>query len=111
MIAHIDKAWRQAKRSEMGYPFRPKDMANLRHFSGCYQEWGIMALWDVYITTANEWVVKNGYPLDGFFGGLPRLVDDRGWKMRSELYRRDLEEPIDKDILELFDGFKLNASK
>lgn len=78
-------------------------MQALGKFSDNFQEWGIMALWDVYLDTANEWVKKNGYSLSGFFGALAWLVDDRGWKDKAGAYRSRLEEPLDKRFLELFD--------
>ena len=114
MIEHIDSTWRKKKKSEFGYPFTGKDMADLRHFCATFEEWGLMALWDEYLDDANDeegFNKKTGWTVFHFTRQLPRLLDGRTWKSRATKYERQLIGPVPEEIADLFSLAMTNAVK
>lgn len=113
MIDHINDTWKKKKgwdlytEPEYNYPFAGRDMKTLRHWANMYMETGIMALWDAYLETADEWTVKHGYSIDNFSRQLPRLVDDYGWKKRRELYDARFPAKTPPEIIDLFSGLNV----
>ena len=110
MIEHIDSTWKKKKRADFGYPFTGKDMADLRHFSASFKEWGIMALWDSYIEQDNEFNAKTGWTVFQFTRQLPFLVDVKGWKDRARKYEMDLAGPYPEEVMGLFDAKQFKAA-
>lgn len=101
LVEHIDTSWKKLK--GFGYPFQGKDFRYLKTYCRSFQEWGVMALWDVFLASDSDWVKKTGYSLDGFFRCLPWLVDDRGWKSKAAEYEKKLVPPAPKEIASLFE--------
>lgn len=106
LIEHIDSTWKKKKRSEFGYPFTGKDMADLRHFSGPFKEWGIMALWDEYLERPDEFNAKTGFSVFQFTRQLPFLVDVPHWKAKAAKYEMKLNGAYPENVLSLFDMTK-----
>lgn len=111
MIDHIDSTWKKKKGSELGYPFTGKDLKDLKSFTRTFQEWGIMALWDVYLNRENEFNRKTGYSLFQFLRQLPSLVDDRGWKAHAKVYEKQLGATLPEKLLTLFEWFDLKSKR
>lgn len=103
MIDHINEKWKNAfsPPKEYSYPFLPKDFKDLKHFAKHYQPWGVMALWDLYVQTANDFIKKNGFTVFHFTTNLPRLLDNWGFKAIAKGYEKTMVE--DKSP-ELFDN-------
>lgn len=101
MKEHVNQTWKKKKNSSFNYPFTGKDLADLKHFSKQFQPWGVMALWDIYLEKANDWVIKNGISIFTFTRSLPWLVDDRSFKSRSREYEKALCPPLDPKIKNL----------
>lgn len=108
LVDHIDQSWRVKK--GLKYPFSGRDFKNLKNMCGHFQEWGVMALWDVFMESTSDWVQKTGYSLDGFSKCLPWLVDDKRWKFRAAKYEKDFPPPP-KEVVELFDTSKCTFPK
>lgn len=100
MIDHIDQSWFKVK--DMHYPFSGRDFRDLKGFARSFQEWGIMALFDVFMASKSDWVVKSGYSIGAFVKCLPWLVDDLGWKSKAETYRKKIEIPLPPEFKDLF---------
>lgn len=99
MISHIDTTWRKARKAlpdDPGYPFTGKDMADLRKFAanGYYGPWGLMALWDVYLAEADDYVKKAGYAINTFLRSMPRLLDRDQWKSKRTHYMEKHAPPM-----------------
>lgn len=91
MIEHLDVTWSLKKRGTK-YPWSGKDMAHLKRISRLYNEWGVMALWDVYLATDDDWARKNGFNVVEFVRQIPRLVDGIAWKNRAADHEKRLIE-------------------
>jgi len=63
VVNHVNDTWKKKKGVSYNYPWRGKDIADLAHQTRNYQPWGIMALWDMFLERADEYVVKQGYSL------------------------------------------------
>lgn len=102
MIDHIDQSWMRIK--SMHYPFSGRDFKDLKAFTRNFQEWGIMALWDVFMRSNSDWVRKSGYSVSAFIKCLPWLVDDPGWKAQSQKYMNLMSVPMPDQLGELLNG-------
>ncbi len=104
MLEHIDSTWRKKKKSDFGYPFTGKDMADLRHFCATFQEWGVMALWDEFLALPDEkgFNKKTGWTVFQFTRQLPSLTDSKFWKVAANKYEKELVGPLPKEIVDLF---------
>ena len=111
MVDHIDLTWRKAKKSDTGYPFHGRDFKDLKHFVGYYQEWGMMALWDIWIETATPWAKSTGLSLGAFFKSLPGLVDRKDWKIRAAAHEAKMMPPMEEKVMELFVNWKIEEKK
>ena len=98
---------------DLGYPFTGKDMADLRHFSGIFQEWGIMALWDEYLNLPDDkgFNKKHGWTVFQFTRQLPRIMDVKGWKDKAREYELKMAGPYPKEIVDLFNGPHITNAK
>lgn len=96
LVDHINDTWKAKK--GFGYPFQGKDFKALKNASRNFQEWGVMALWDVFMTEDSEFVKKSGYSLGAFFVCLPSLVDDKGWKSKAQGYESRICGKFPKDV-------------
>lgn len=103
VIDHINERWKKKKNSEYPYPFQGRDFRNVRHFCGIYGQWGIMALWDFYLASADDWTLKHGLSIDQFLRQLPRLVD-MPWKSASEKYKKFFPDNVPKSIDQFVKG-------
>lgn len=102
MIDHINEGWKKAWNppKEHSYPFLPKDFKDLKHFAKFYHPWGVMALWDIYIDTANDFLRKNGLTIYHFTTNLPRLLDNRSFKSIAAGYEKGMAEDHSLDLFE-----------
>lgn len=96
LIEHIDQSWMNLK--GMHYPFSGRDFSDLKGFCRSFQEWGLMALWDVFAASQNEWVRKSGYSINAFIKCLPWLVDDKGWKIVARKYESEMIHPLPTEL-------------
>lgn len=94
MIDHINGTWKAATKKEFNYPFTSKDFADLKYHARNFGEWGVMALWDVYVNNADEYVQKKQFDIFTFTRSLPRLLDDGLFKMISRQYEAKLCGPL-----------------
>lgn len=102
LIEHIDKSW--VERRSMNYPFSGRDFRDLKNLSRNLMEWGLMALWDCFMESDNDWVAKSGYSVGAFTRCIPWLIDHHLYKERSRNYRDYIEKlfPTDEKVAELF---------
>lgn len=84
MIEHLDKSWSHKKRGAR-YPWSGKDFAHLKRILRIYQPFDVMALWDLYINSYDEFASKQGYNIPEFVRQIPRLIDG-SWKTASQHY-------------------------
>lgn len=94
MIAHINKIWKSAAKQNCNYPFTGKDFADLRYHANNFGEWGIMAMWDLYVSGADIYVKKRNYDIFTFTRSFPRLLEHPLFKGRREHYERELCPPL-----------------
>jgi hypothetical protein len=85
LIDHIHSTWK--KKKGFGYPFRGRDFKELKTATRNFQEWQLMALWDVFMESNDEWVSKTGYSVGAFLGSLVWLIDNKSWKQRAKIYQ------------------------
>lgn len=101
LVDHIDASWLKLK--GMHYPFAGRDFRDLKAFSRSFKEWGVMALWDVFIASDSDWVLKSGYSVGAFVKCIPWLVDDLTWKAKSKRYESQIANEMPSDLLPIFD--------
>ena len=108
LIDHIDKSWKIKKRAEFGYPFMGKDFRDLKGLGRVYSVWGVMALWDVFLSLENDFNRNTGYSVWQFQRQLPFLVDDPFWRAKRDKYREQFN-PIStiEDFLNTKELFSL----
>lgn len=105
LVDHIDQSWVKARGYH--YPFSDHDMKNLANLSRIFQEWGVMALWDVFLASEGEWVKKSGFSLSAFSKCVPWLVDNPTWKAQASSYEAKIAPPIPEPIRDLFGVLKV----
>ena len=101
LIDHINDTWKQKKRVDFNYPFVGRDFRDLRKFVKDFKVWGLMALWDAFLYSDNEWAKKTGYSINAFCACIVWLVDTPWWKDKSKRYENIISDPISNDILPL----------
>lgn len=102
LIGHVNDSWTAAKRGAK-YPWSKKDFAALKRLSKIYEPWGVMALWDAYLKSGDQWAKDHGYDVPTFSTQIPKLVDDAGWRSRSKTYQDKLD-PASPDVAALLSG-------
>lgn len=107
LIDHIDQSW--VRKKGLHYPFSGRDFKDLKAFCVNFQEWGLMALWDAFIGSDNEWVRKSGYSISAFIKCLPWLVDDKSWKRASQKYEIDMALPLSPELFPIVDNLLKTA--
>lgn len=85
LVDHVDKTWTLKKRGAR-YMWAGKDFHHLRRAVRYYEPWGVMALWDLYIGSSDEFAVRQGYTVTEFVRQIPRLVDG-DWKARAQRHQ------------------------
>ncbi len=100
LITHIDKKFKEVR--GFGYPFTGRDFKDLKDMVRHFEVWGVMALWDVYMSMDSEYIKKQGYAIYNFCRSIPWLTD-KDWKSRAQKYEKELCPPIKKEIQELFE--------
>ncbi len=108
VIDHINQSW--LIRKKYAYPFGGRDIRELKNLSRIFKEWGVMALWDVFVASDNDWVRKSGFSIGAFVKCIPWLVDDGGWKVQASKYELELVGGCPREIVDLFKDFKMAAS-
>ena len=98
LVEHINDKWKAKK--GFSYPFHGKDFRYLKNYENSFQAWGLMSLFDVFMSSENDWVKKSGYSLNAFYSCLPWLVDDPGWKGRAREYENEIA-PLPKEIADI----------
>lgn len=88
LIEHINSTWERKKRGAK-YVWSGKDFAGLKRVLRVYQAYDVMALWDVYISSSDEFAQRQGYNVPEFVRQLPRLVDGQ-WKAAAARYMEKL---------------------
>ena len=102
LLDHVVQTW-EAKRKNK-YPLHGgKHMAILKNAAKIYQPWGVMALWDIYLDTSDDFYRRAGYSIEMFSTQLTRLVDNSGWKLRAEKYEQALNGGPAPDLTALLD--------
>ena len=86
LIAHISDQWKKKKSSEYPYPFVGRDFRDIKGLQRVYGVFGVMALWDVFLSLENDFNKRSGYSLWQFQRQLPFLVDDRLWRAKRDKY-------------------------
>jgi hypothetical protein len=86
MVEHIDQAYLRKKGIQ--FFFRPQHFRELGNLARIYSPFGVMALWDVHMESTNLWVRECGYSFESFLACIPRLVDDKRWKVWRESYEK-----------------------
>jgi len=96
MIQHLNDTWSRKKRGAK-YLWSGKDFAALKRVLAVYQPFDVMALWDIYISSDDEFAKRQGYNVVEFIRQLPRLVDG-DWKSRAKKHM-DVLIPEDRDAI------------
>lgn len=91
MVDHITTTWEKKKNAKMSWD--GKNFALLKSKAKIYMAWGIMALWDIYLRTVDDWYRRHGYDVPTFVGAISFLVDDPNWKVASKSYESKLIQP------------------
>ena len=102
LIQHINDSWGRRKRGAK-YLWSGKDFAALKRVLVAYQAFDVMALWDCYINSSDDFAIKQGFSIPEFVRQIPRLVDGN-WKESSRQYQDNLDPPnpdCTKSLLEI----------
>lgn len=84
IVAHIDNTWK--KKKGVGFYFRGKYFRELKELARIYTPFGVMALWDLYLSDTNDDFVKAaGHSFEMFCNKIPKLLD-MGWKGAAKRY-------------------------
>lgn len=108
LIKHIDDTWSRKKRGAK-YLWSGKDFSALKRVLALYQAWDAMALWDIFISSDDEFARKQGYCVPEFVRQLPRLVD-ANWKGASQRHM-DILMPVNKDGMEQINNLVVSLGK
>lgn len=110
MIDHLDSRWKLKK--GMGYPWTGMEFKRLQGLARRCDAWGVMALWDLYMSGTSYWGARTGYMLDGFWRDLGVLIDDFRFKQYADKYHDQLEPPQEMaPIADILKGVGLCQSK
>lgn len=109
LVDHIDKRWLEKKKTK--FYWDPKFWKSLKNVARTYQPWGVMALWDLYIASDDDFVRKSGYAFPVFLASIPRLVDDPVWKRSASRYELQLNGPIQEGLKEVLQTVVKEAAK
>lgn len=88
VVAHIDTTWKAKKK--VPYHFTGHIFKELKGLCRTYQPWGVMALWDDFLATGNDWVRSTGYSFTAFVHSVDKLVDNYAWKVDAQKYEKIL---------------------
>jgi hypothetical protein len=88
LVRHIDTAWMKKKGAP--YPWSPHEFKKLHDLVRVYQSWGMMAMWDLYISLETYWGKLTRFMLDGLKKDVGVLVDDPRWKTLAKQYEEKL---------------------
>jgi hypothetical protein len=92
-IAHLKATWERKKPGAV-FRFSGKEASLLRPQVRAYMAWGVMALWDVYLSTDNDWYRTQGYSVVAFCPAINALVDNPLWKGLAKKYELKLNGPL-----------------
>lgn len=95
LIAHIDASW--TLRKGVPYGWDGREFARLRDLVRVYRAWGVMALWDLYMSTGGFWAKRTGYMISGLIEEKGLLLDDPKWKQLAKNYESKLEPVVRTD--------------
>lgn len=84
MVAHMDKAWFDKKQAKFNWEGR--FFKDLKGLARNYSPFGVMALYDLYLSSNDDWARSVGYSFPGFISSLPKLLDQPGWKKLKNSY-------------------------
>lgn len=88
MVKHLHDMWERKKKAKLF--MRPQEYKTLKSLAATYQPWGVMALWDDFLQSSNDWVRSTGYSFSAFVSHIPTLVDNYAWKRGAEIYEAHL---------------------
>ncbi len=84
LVAHIDNTWK--KKKGVGFYFRGKMFRELKELARIYTPFGVMALWDLYLSdTSDDFVKAAGHSFEMFCSKIPKLLD-MSWKGAMRKY-------------------------
>lgn len=106
VFEHIDLTWRARKQSKAPYPWTGKDRREIKNLAHNYTEFGVLAMWDLYIAREDEWTKKSGYSIHYFLRQLPFLLDQE-WKESARAYEEKMLGPVAAEVTALFDKSKV----
>jgi hypothetical protein len=92
LVAHLNDTWSRKKRGAK-YVWSMKDFAALKRVLAVYQPFDVMALWDIYIGSDDDFAKRQGYNVPEFIRQMPRLVDG-AWKPAAKTYEDKFLGPI-----------------
>jgi len=84
LMAHIDNTWK--KKKGVGFYFRAKYFREMKELCRIYTPFGVMALWDLYLSdTSDDFVKAAGHSFEMFCNKIPKLLD-MSWKGAMRKY-------------------------
>ena len=98
VIKHVCESW-QKKKEGVPYPFQGgKHGQILKWLCRIYDHSMIMALWDLYLASDDDFYRKAGWSIEVFKISIPKLVDG-GWRSLKQKYDKDSGMMSAKSIL------------
>ncbi|HDY89841.1 MAG TPA: hypothetical protein ENH82_17205 [bacterium] len=98
VIKHVCDTW-SAKKQNAPYPFQGgKHGKILKWLCSFYEHAGVMALWDLYLASDDDFYRKAGWSIEVFKISIPKLVDS-GWKSIKQKYEKKQGMQSAGDIL------------
>lgn len=101
MVDHIDKAWAHKKKAK--FHWEGRFFKSLHGLANSYTAFGVMALFDAYLSLNDDWVRSTGYSFPAFISSLPRILDNPSWKTLRDKYQ-DKYEPAPIEMNKMFSG-------
>lgn len=87
LVAHLDNTWK--KKKGVPFYFRGQYFRELKELARIYTPFGVMALWDLYLSEKDDFVKAAGYSFEMFCAKIPKLLD-MNWKGGRERYETEI---------------------
>lgn len=101
LIRHINDSWSRKKQGAK-YLWNGKDFAALKRMLRAYEPADVMALWDLFISSDDDFAKRQGYCVPEFVRQIPRLVDGN-WKGAAKKYLDKLMPINPENIVKIND--------
>jgi hypothetical protein len=102
MVGHLDHAWLNKKKAK--FHWEGRFFRDLKVLARTYTPFGVMALFDLFLTSEDPWVKSTGHSFPAFISSLPKLLDTSNWKALSRKYEAHFMPETDNAVAAIAAG-------